>query len=294
MTAYSSSAQAALQTSYRTSIDGNPQAISLPNSRSKRVKYWRRPDGWITTGPVAGSDPAEYAHYIQGKRYRELPDRFGNEQVGLGRIQTSHPGRTTQWLEPFLEAGGHVYICGEQDASFGTPGEYLMPVEQILALRMHTFDWMKKDRPELADHEDVPCPYGCTMGDGSRRQFTKQEDVEQHINAVHRDAVPSRATGEAIAAAMLELRGQGIATDAATIAAIVQATISAMNAPAPQPERERYPEGEPTEEWHRPQLLAYMKDKEIPFPDGYMKMGTEYLFSYISAFIEHEKELASE
>ena len=49
---------------------------------SKEQKYWKKPDGWIGNGPTARTDEAEYIQYMRGKRWRELPDRFGIEMVG--------------------------------------------------------------------------------------------------------------------------------------------------------------------------------------------------------------------
>src|SRR3990167_2110849 len=208
--------------------------------RQARIKYWRKPDGWIERGPHVSTSPAKYQAFVEVKRWRELPDSFGREVMGAKGSRMFPPngfprGQEHHWLLPFFEAGGHTYVCKATD-SFGAAGEPLMPMAQLVSLGLHRNEDMVKVRPDLAMAVDAPCPYGC-VNERTRRPRVfggcTQEEAEgsrdQHIVAVHKDAVASRAVGDTIANALANNAGQQINPE--LIASIVAAVSAAMRGP---------------------------------------------------------------
>lgn len=209
--------------------------------RAARVKYWRKPDGWITTGPDVMTDAPKYQQYVSNKRYRELPDAFGKEILNTGDMSPLRQvrGQEHRWLQPFIKAGGLTYVVVQGDV-FGTPGEYLMPREQIVALNLHRMPGVKELRPDLADAVDEPCPYGCLDSETKRHrifsglsQEEAQRSIDQHIIAVHKDAVASRAVGDEISKAMKSFQGSQVSPELiASIAAAVAAAFTQQQAGA--------------------------------------------------------------
>lgn len=220
------------------SVFGRPEegafAGVVGNERQARLRYWKKPDGWIDRGPDVSTDAPKYQQFIQ-KGWRQLPASFGQEVVGKGRMfpQSSFPrGQEHFWLQPFFEAGGHTYVCSAVDA-FGREGEFLMPASQLISLGLHRNKDIVAVRPDLSSAVDVTCPYGCQDEQTKRArtfagvtQEVAQGSCDQHIIAVHKDAVASRAVGDTIAKAMKGNQGQTI--DAAMIAQIVAATIAGL------------------------------------------------------------------
>ena len=286
---------------------------SVAKEKSRRIKYWRKPvngasdSGWIITGPDVQTDAAKYQQYTQEKRFQELPDRFGKEVAGTpnSTIHPSHrhpPGQEHRWLEPFMKNGGLTYVIQQGD-TFGTIGDYLMPATQIVALALHRRPGMKEARPDLATAVDLECPYGCLSPNGrDRRLFSgvteneAQKSVDQHIVAVHRDALASRAVGAEISKQLASMGGSNI--DATTIAGIVSAVMQAMKPAAAsvavtlevepvQDEPVVYeawaPEPKSLEEMKRQELMAYAKQAGIPSPEGAMRMNTAEWLDYVRA-----------
>ena len=306
---------------------------SVAKEKSRRIKYWRKPmsgasdSGWITTGPDVQTDAAKYQQFTQGKRFQELPDRFGKEVAGtpnslIHPVHRHSPGNEHRWLELFMKNGGLTYVVQEGD-TFGKVGEYLMPASQIVALALHRRPGMKEARPDLRTAVDIECPYGCLSPNGrDRRLFSgltedeAQKSVDQHIVAVHRDALASRAVGTEISKQLANLGG-GSNIDAATIAGIVAAVMQAMK-PAEVPVEPVEPQpaylvgGFPRApaasiDWSnattitdadiitddvpcvdfgsmkRQELMAYAKQKGIPSPEGAMRMNTSEWLDYVRA-----------
>ena len=303
---------------------------SVAKEKSRRIKYWRKPmnaasdSGWITTGPDVQTDAAKYQQFTQGKRFQELPDRFGKEVAGTPNslIHPAHrhaPGQEHRWLELFMKNGGLTYVIQEGD-TFGKIGDYLMPASQIVALGLHRRPGMKEARPDLKTAIDLECPYGCLSPNGRERRLFSgvteeeaQKSVDQHIVAVHRDALASRAVGTEISKQLANLGG-GSNIDAATIAGIVAAVMQAMKpaeAPVELVEPLSYQVGDvpfspvtsidwgnatittnttnitdgtiPIESMKRQDLMAYAKQKGIPSPEGAMRMNTEQWLDYVRA-----------
>jgi hypothetical protein len=201
----------------------------VPRERNQRLKYWKKPDGGIALGPDVQTDAPRYQRFVQ-KGFKELPYSFGCEVVNSGVLSPVKVMRGMEhaWLKPFFEAGGLRYICKPTDA-FGKPGEYLMSKEQLVALNLHRFGDVKAARPDVADATDLRCPYGCPdrLFSGVTLEAA-QHSVDQHISAVHKDAVASRAVGDTIAQAMQSYGGGNAALSGETIAAIVAAAVSAV------------------------------------------------------------------
>lgn len=206
------------------------------NEKSARVTYWKKPDGSIGIGPEVGTDAPKYQQYIS-KGWKQLPPRFGFEVMNKGDMTPLKQvrGREHWWLKPFMDAGGLTYICELHD-SFGKEGEYLIPAEQLVTLNFHRVPGMREQRPDLAGATDLPCPYGC-IDEQTRRprlfagltRDQAQRSVDQHIVAMHKDAVASRAVGDTISKAMESVLGKGGGgMTPETIAAIVAATVTAM------------------------------------------------------------------
>ena len=219
----------------------NGTFVGVPrNDRSTRVKYWKKPDGRIALGPDVRTDPHMYAQYTQNKRWKELPNSFGNEQKNVGLMSPLKVvrGKEWRWLESFIAADGLTYVCSDRD-NFGKPGEYLMPKEQLVELNLHRFPAIAAVRPDLADAVDLECPFSCPdENTGTVRRFSgvekrfAQHSIDQHVAVAHKEAVASRAVGQAIAEALKTVtvsQAGGSSMDPATIAAIVAATVQALN-----------------------------------------------------------------
>ncbi len=318
---------------------------SARNERQARAKYWRKPEyegatdaGWITAGPDIQTDAPKYQQYAQDKKYRELPDYFGKQITGQPdstihwegprKAYMTRPAKEggvprawspERWLEPFIANGGLTYIIQPND-TFGTPGTYLMPASQIVALGLHRRPGVKEMRPDLATATDLECPYGCIdQATKGRRLFAgltredAQRSVDQHIIAVHKEALASRAVGDEISKAMLANGNSGV--DAATIAATVAAVLQSLGIGKPEPVAEDLtdPNGEPPpqaeevesvfpvafegtidvitpapavdavpdETWKRQDLMAYARTKGIPRPEAAMSMNTQQWLAYV-------------
>lgn len=193
---------------------------------SRQVKYWKKPDGWVAVGPTRQTDGPEYLRYLENKKYKPLPDSYGVEVVGkpaaMGGTMMNANGRTR--LLNFINNGGLDAV--DNDGEYGKPGEYLLPREQLIVMGMHRKPEVVAKRPDLAGIVDVECPYGCIDQETSKpRLFAYQEWCDQHVVAVHKDAIASEAVGRTIAKAM-EKQSAG---DPAQIAAIVAAVMAALN-----------------------------------------------------------------
>lgn len=296
------------------SVFGDPRDVlsgSVAKERSGRVKYWKRyPDGWIARGPDIRTDPPKWQQFTMTKRWKELPDSFGIEVQGVagGSIQPNHPPRGGQehhWLMTFFQNGGLTYVCTDSD-SFGRPGEYAMPAEQIVSMGLHHDPEIRRLRPDLEEAVDLECPYEPHQDSaGNRRKFSgmsldeAQKKVDAHVVAVHKDAVASKAVGNAIASANAALGAQAI--DPNLIAQIVAATVAALKGvdagavaavaqEAPQkPQGPRYPEGPPSYEWKRAEMMAWAADNGIPMPADRMAMSKDAWWEYIRLSLPEEE-----
>lgn len=193
---------------------------------SRQVKYWKKPDGWVTLGPTRQTDGPEYLRYLENKRYKPLPDSYGVEVVGkpaaLGGSMLNSNGHTR--LAKFIENGG--LTARDETGEFGRVGDYLLPREQLIVMGMHRKPEIVALRPDLADIVDTPCPYGCIDQATSRpRLFAYKEWCDQHVVAAHHDAIASEAVGRTIAKAMEKQNG----VDTNQIATIVAAVMAALN-----------------------------------------------------------------
>lgn len=290
-------------------------AGGVAREKSARVKYWRKPEtaaddsGWIVRGPDWQTDAPKAQQYSQIKKFMELPDSFGKEVNGL-RTSTITPnkpytiGNEHRWLQKFMENGGLTYIIKPNDG-FGTPGTYLMPARQIVALGLHRDERVKAARPDLNDVVDLECDYACLDRMNRRRVFsgvTREEairNLDQHLTS-HKEALASRAVGNEIAKA---LSMGGITPQGGTdIAAIVAAVVAALNPqpqPAPAPEPEPVVEPEPQFTYSAPEpdelkddvfsvetasrqdMMSFIKTMGIPPHPLSFKATTEDLRVYL-------------
>lgn len=300
------------------SVFGDPRDVlsgSVAKERSGRVKYWKRyPDGWIARGPDIRTDPPKWQQFTMTKKWRELPDSFGIEVQGVagGTIQPNHPprgGEEHRWLMTFFQNGGLTYVCTDAD-TFGRAGEYAMPAEQIVSMGLHHDAEIRRLRPDLEAAVDLECPYEPHQDSrGNRRKFSgmsldeAQKKVDAHVVAVHKDAVASKAVGNAIAATMGDKSGQTI--DPNLIAQIVAATVAALKgvengavaavatAP-PEPPKPRYPEGDPTPDWKRHEMMAWAADNGLPMPEDRMSMSKDVWWEYIRHSVPEESAVTAE
>ena len=202
-------------------------ALGSLGRESRQVKYWKKPDGWVTIGPTRQTDGPEYLRYLENKKYKPLPDFYGVEVVGKpaaqGGSMLNSNGHTQ--LAKFIDNGGLTAI--DTDGEFGKPGEYILPRDQLISRGMHRQPDIVAKRPDLAGIVDVECPYGCIdQATSKHRLFAYQEWCDQHVVAAHKEAIASEAVGRTIAKAMEK---QGGGADTAQIAAIVAAVMAAMN-----------------------------------------------------------------
>jgi hypothetical protein len=190
------------------------------------VKYWKKPDGWVTIGPTRATDGPEYLRYLENKRYKPLPDFYGVEVVGkrVAEGGSMCNANGSLQLRNFIKNGG--LTAKDEDGEFGKPGEYILTRDQLIVAGMHREPAVRAQRPDILDVVDVECPYGCIdQKTQKHRLFAYQEWCDQHIVAVHKDAIASEAVGKTIAKAMSAQQG----VDTTQIASIVAAVMAALN-----------------------------------------------------------------
>lgn len=284
-----------------------PDVLSgaMVRERSARVKYWKRyPDGWIARGPDIQTDAPRWQQFTMVRHWKELPDSFGKEVQGIpgGKIQPNHPGRNGtehHWLLPFFQNGGLTYRCTEAD-TFGKPGEYAMPAAQLASMGLHRDPEIRKLRPDLDAVVEIECPYACVVeSTGRRRMFVAMTEddalkaCDAHVVAAHKEAIASKAVGDAIARATGGKMGQTV--DDSLVAQIVAATVAALTtvqkgavaatatetARPPKPTGPRYPEGGPQPDWKRQYLMAWASDNGLPMPENRMAMSRDEWYEYV-------------
>lgn len=297
----------ALTESYTLGREGEPEFVQIKNDRSAKVQYWRRwSNGEILVGPMINDTP-KYQQWIEQKRCAPLPaQKFGWEYAGgKGYMRpnntkyqfTRMPNGSTvpSWLVPLFNAGGHRYVLGESDYSFGKPGEFLLPKWQIVELELHRFQWMRDDRPDLNDVKDIECPHKCpnTAGRPGIRLFTTEDAVNQHIAAVHKEAVGPQAIGAELTKMIMAQSEMSKGADVATIATAVAAALkavgigSASKAAAFLGEK-KYPEGRPDETWKKNELVAFIADNDLRRPENIFQMKKEETLEYVLGELDFE------
>ncbi len=210
---------------------------------ARQSQYWKRfGDNFVTIGPTEMTDGPEYRRFIRHKKYKPLSQSFGVEVVGdKVYAPTVRAGDKPQQITgTMLSKHGHMQLrnfianggltARDERGDYGPVGAYLMPREQLIALNMYRQPEVRAARPDVADMVDVPCPFSCLAfdGKGGVRQFSCEEHKNQHVVAAHPEAIASEAVGRSIAQSMKLFQGSG-GIDATTIAAIVAATVAALN-----------------------------------------------------------------
>lgn len=202
------------------------QAVSL-RRKNKSLQYWRkcsgtRPNGqncsihtqdwnWITTGPVMSPLTAiEYSEFMASKHMTPLSE-YGQYEVGLVAGQDYNLSDQFSRFKAILDKGGLKEF----------------PFDQMVAYNWHRIPLIREAFPALQEVVDIRCEHGCI-----NRLFTKPSDYEAHCQVVHKDAEAPRAIGREFSAALDKMSGVGNVSPE-MIAAIVAATVKAMNTPAP-------------------------------------------------------------
>ena len=286
--------------------------LSDAGRKNKELKYWKKPDGHVTIGPRVQSDPFDYQRHIQVKRWKELPDSFGYEEVGSTAFDSMTVGRSR--FRKFMKNGG--LTARDDNGDFGPVGAYIMPGAQIVILLGHRDPKVKAARPDVAENAvDVACPYGCQGdGPGGERLFHGwgKADAEtsrhQHITAAHEDAVAAEAVGkqnqEALLAASSMFAAQsgsggGNNFDAQQMAQIMAQAMIMVNQmqqpPAPlapvvinEPATFQEPAkfdltGRPDMTWQRKHMWQWLKANGITPPVGFVKWTADETLKYIEA-----------
>lgn len=298
-------------------IFGDPQNVVVSKThkeKQRRVKYWRKPErynatdsGWIVPGPDYKTDAPRHER-LKDKGWRELPDNFGLQITGMG-MEAKEPTtiaweanplqrqRPTIWLEPFIKAGGLTYIIKPTE-DFGTPGTYLIPADQLVAYGLHRLPGIKDLRPDLAEAVDIECETeGCqNQGDGRRKRFAgvnraaAERALDMHM-ASHTGGEGARSAGRELTKALEAMESRGNSLNAEAIAVAVAAAMKALGVTPtldptvrpepPKPPAPRYPDGDPTENWKRPEMMAWAADNGLPMPENRMSMTKEAWWEYL-------------
>lgn len=281
--------------------------LSDDGRKNKELKYWKKPDGFIAIGPRVQSDPFDYQRHIQIKRWKELPDSFGHEEVGSTAFDSMTVGRSR--FRKFMKNGG--LTARDTNGDFGPINAYLMPGPQIVTLLGHRDPKVRAARPDVAENAvDVECPYGCQGdGPGGERLFhgwgkaDAETSLHQHITAAHEDAVAAEAVGKQNQEALLAASsmfaaqsGAGNSFDAQQMAQIMaQAMImvNQMQAPVnpvalPEPVAAAKPatfdiSGRPDMTWQRKHMWQWMKANNVPRPVGYVKWTADETLKFIES-----------
>ena len=292
--------------------------LSDGGRKNKELKYWKKPDGHIAVGPRVQSDAFDYQRHIQIKRWKELPDSFGYEEVGSAAFDSMTVGRSK--FRKFMKNGG--LTARDENGDFGPVGAYIMPGPQIVTLLGHRDPKVRAARPDVAANAvDVACPYGCQGdGPGGERLFHGWGKVEaetslhQHITAAHEDAVAAEAVGkqnqEALLAASQMFAAQGgsggnsfDATQMAQIMAQAMIMVNQMQAqpvaaPVALPEPVTVEEparfdisGRPDMSWQRKHMWQWLKANNVSMPPNFTKLTADETLQYIEALPRPIEEL---
>ena len=213
----------------------NEAAVQAVNStmrfKNRKVKYWRKPDGWILLGPEISTDPSKYQQWREFG-WRELPDRFGVEVAHT--IESTmlpaagYPEREAhRWMTQLFANGGLTYVIKESD-DFGKPGEYLITKKQLIAMGFHKIKAVTDVRPDLLDVAIVKCPFGCPREFAAETEFEAEAAKNQHVAAVHREAVVSQSVGSAVASAIKSIAPANSLSTTELIATVTQAILAAL------------------------------------------------------------------
>lgn len=287
--------------------DGGILSGVMPSSKQAQVKYWLTREGRIQTGPVFETSGSRFKA-VRDKGWKELPDSFGREQSNIRGATMDPLYRSTErphtWLQRFFENGGLTYICQPNDG-FGVPGQYLMPKEQIVEMNLHRLPGVREVRPDLETATDVSCPYGCIdeATRGPRLFSGVNEDAanrsrDQHIIAVHRDAMATRAMGQEMTKAIEQVGGNQLNPELiASIAAAVASVMKTGEIPKnlkphvvkpPAPVKPPLAEGMPDGTWKRQQLMSYAAQNGVPRGEGFMAKSTPQMLQHILDHLPHE------
>ena len=189
---------------------------------SALFRYWKKPDGYVTIGPDHRTDSHGYIRYEQIKRYKPLPLTYGVEMYNQAG-GTMHVGKGWLMLRNFTENGG--LTAKDEAGDFGEKGAYLLPRQQLIDLHMHRDKNIWAARPDLWDHKDIECSFGCIADTGEIRYFTSKAAYDQHCVSQHAETQASKAVGTAIADVMGKSQP---GTSPEAIAAIVAAVLAAL------------------------------------------------------------------
>lgn len=222
----------ALSMNFRSGDEFTTQAV-----RTSQLIYWRKcnkeqcwkhkgsdggrhPEkGWITVGPSMQSDPLEYARYMREKHMTPL-DQYGSMPTG----------ELSPAIIPMLRHQKLLEQPGGLDE---------FPLDQIETYGWDKLEIVRSLRPDVKLKVRIHCEHDCPAS----REFLTPADYKQHVRAVHSEASATDALGRALTKA--GIGGQGI--DPSQIAAIVAATMVAM-------EEQRRRPGRPP--MHREEALA--------------------------------------
>lgn len=205
--------------------------------KNRKVKYWRKPDGWILLGPEISTDSPKYQQWREFG-WRELPDRFGVE-VAYTIDSTMLPAKgyaerdANRWMTRLIANGGLTYVITESD-DFGKPGEYLITKKQLISMGFHKIKAVTDVRPDLLDVVIVKCPFGCPREFAAETQFEAEAAKNQHVAAVHREAVVSQSVGSAVASAIQSVMPSNQPSTAELISAVTTAILAALRAQGEQ------------------------------------------------------------
>jgi hypothetical protein len=192
--------------------------IALPARRGVEMQYWKRCDrdrcyrhtnkrnglhngkGWVIVGPSM-AEPLEHARWINEKHMTPLPQ--------YGTMPYGEPGAANPELR-------YEQILNHPD------GIFEFPADQIISFGWDMVPLVAELRPEVANHPRTE----CVLGGCINRRFATKGGYERHIKAIHREAVGTRAMGEAMRTSIKESLTQPM--DAPTVGAAVASAIAEM------------------------------------------------------------------
>lgn len=147
--------------------------------------YWRKPDGWIVTGPSAVPGPdgrplTRQAESLMRKGWTPLIEYSYTDKVSpkTGQRET---------LDPSKDDGDRLGTPDRYFWLFRNGGAHLFSIEQIVAHHWHItppFGLSKTVFPQLSEW-DVPDPYWCPACAGERPPKNSPEEVVRHLMIQH-------------------------------------------------------------------------------------------------------------
>ena len=148
--------------------------------------YWRKPDGYIITGPSAelGQNGRPITAQAEGLIRRGWTPLVEYSYTNRVNSKTGHRETIEQVADKLNSPDRYYWL-------FANGGAHLFTIEQIVEHHWHItppYGMKKEVFPQLLEW-DVPDPYWCPVCAGSKPPKNSEEEVITHLMVDHRQTI---------------------------------------------------------------------------------------------------------